>query len=94
MLGTCRYRHYIAYSWTSVSSTSSFRHHNLAKNDITENGIKQTIPLCIFQQYYRHTSRELKRIASVTLSPIYAHFSETITGLITIRAYRETERYI
>ncbi|XP_052106560.1 ATP-binding cassette sub-family C member 10-like isoform X1 [Mytilus californianus] len=45
------------------------------------------------QQYYRHTSRELKRIASVTLSPIYAHFSETITGLVTIRAFRATERF-
>lgn len=48
--------------------------------------------LYFIQQYYRHTSRELKRIASVTLSPIYAHFSETITGLVTIRAFRATER--
>lgn len=30
---------------------------------------------------------------SVTLSPIYAHFSETLTGLSTIRALRETQRF-
>ena len=30
---------------------------------------------------------------SVTLSPIYAHFSETLTGLATIRAFRDEERF-
>ncbi|XP_041353425.1 ATP-binding cassette sub-family C member 10-like [Gigantopelta aegis] len=45
------------------------------------------------QHYYRHTSREIKRISSVTLSPIYAHFSETLTGLTTIRALRESNRF-
>ncbi|XP_069116797.1 ATP-binding cassette sub-family C member 10-like [Argopecten irradians] len=45
------------------------------------------------QQYYRHTSRELKRISSITLSPIYAHFSETVSGLVTIRAFRQTPRF-
>lgn len=45
------------------------------------------------QKYYRHTSRELKRISSVTLSPIYAHFLETVTGIVTIRALRQHQRY-
>ena len=30
---------------------------------------------------------------SVTLSPIYAHFSETLTGLATIRAFRDEARF-
>ncbi|KAM7419823.1 hypothetical protein PAMA_016768 [Pampus argenteus] len=45
------------------------------------------------QYFYRHTSRELKRLCSVTLSPIYSHFSETLTGLGTIRGSRSSARF-
>ncbi|KAM9792208.1 ATP-binding cassette sub-family C member 10 [Neosynchiropus ocellatus] len=45
------------------------------------------------QLFYRHTSRELKRLSSLTLSPVYAHFSETLTGLGTIRASRSRARF-
>ncbi|MGH0159898.1 UNVERIFIED_CONTAM: hypothetical protein FKN15_063493 [Acipenser sinensis] len=45
------------------------------------------------QHYYRHTSRELKRLYSLTLSPIYTQFSETLTGLSTIRASRAAPRF-
>ncbi|XP_029284201.1 LOW QUALITY PROTEIN: multidrug resistance-associated protein 7 [Cottoperca gobio] len=45
------------------------------------------------QHFYRHTSRELKRMCSVTLSPVYSHFSETLTGLGTIRASGSSARF-
>eukprot|EP01130_Rhizamoeba_saxonica_P012730 TRINITY_DN5400_c0_g1_i3.p1 TRINITY_DN5400_c0_g1~~TRINITY_DN5400_c0_g1_i3.p1 ORF type:complete len:1259 (-),score=257.85 TRINITY_DN5400_c0_g1_i3:635-4294(-) len=39
------------------------------------------------QQYYLRSSRELKRLDSVSRSPIYSLFSETLTGISTIRAF-------
>nr|XP_033480550.1 multidrug resistance-associated protein 7 [Epinephelus lanceolatus]XP_033480551.1 multidrug resistance-associated protein 7 [Epinephelus lanceolatus] len=45
------------------------------------------------QRFYRHTSRELKRLCSITLSPVYSHFSETLTGLGTIRASGASARF-
>ncbi|KAI8618287.1 P-loop containing nucleoside triphosphate hydrolase protein [Chytriomyces sp. MP71] len=46
------------------------------------------------QQLYRSTSRELKRLDSISRSPLYANFGATLTGLPTIRAYGEQARFI
>ncbi|XP_043269152.1 ATP-binding cassette sub-family C member 10 [Venturia canescens] len=45
------------------------------------------------QQHYRLTSRELKRLSSTALSPLYAHFNETLQGLSSIRAFRVVSRF-
>ncbi|WEW56438.1 ATP-binding cassette glutathione S-conjugate transporter ycf1 [Emydomyces testavorans] len=46
-----------------------------------------------YQKYYLRTSRELKRLDSITKSPIFAHFQETLGGISTIRAFRQQNRF-
>lgn len=46
-----------------------------------------------YQKYYISVQRELKRLVSISRSPIFAHFQESLTGVDTIAAYRQTERF-
>ncbi|OMJ08510.1 Metal resistance protein YCF1 [Smittium culicis] len=45
------------------------------------------------QSIYLEVSRELKRLDSVSKSPIYQNFQETLDGISTIRSYSQTERF-
>ncbi|KAK5580921.1 hypothetical protein RB653_000948 [Dictyostelium firmibasis] len=46
------------------------------------------------QKYYLNSSRELTRLEGVSRSPIYAHFSETLAGVTTIRAFKDVARFV
>merc|ERR1711879_82142 len=56
------------------------------------------IPLMIFyyfvQRFYIATSRQLKRLESVSRSPIYNHFGESVSGISTIRAFGKISDFI
>ncbi|CAN9499822.1 unnamed protein product [Ophioblennius macclurei] len=56
------------------------------------------LPLAIIyyfvQRFYVATSRQLRRLDSVSRSPIYSHFGETVSGLSVIKAYRHQERFL
>jgi ATP-binding cassette subfamily C (CFTR/MRP) protein 1 len=44
--------------------------------------------------YFRNVARETKRLESVSRSPVYAQFSESLGGLATIRAYGQGTRFM
>lgn len=46
------------------------------------------------QRFYVASSRQLKRLESVSRSPIFTHFNETLLGASVIRAFREQKRFI
>lgn len=46
-----------------------------------------------YQQYYLKTSRELRRLDSVSRSPIFANFQESLSGVSIIRAYGQEDRF-
>ncbi|WWC71394.1 uncharacterized protein I206_105349 [Kwoniella pini CBS 10737] len=43
--------------------------------------------------FYRRSSREFKRIDSILRSSLYSHFSESLSGVATIRSYGESDRF-
>ncbi|KAG1773522.1 ABC transporter [Suillus occidentalis] len=43
--------------------------------------------------FYRASARELKRLDALLRSSLYSHFSESLSGLTTIRAYGELDRF-
>ncbi|KIM84372.1 hypothetical protein PILCRDRAFT_96946 [Piloderma croceum F 1598] len=53
-----------------------------------------TVVYVYVAMFYRASARELKTYTDAILrSSLYSHFSESLSGLTTIRAYGETERF-
>uniref|UniRef100_A0AAY4BSN2 Multidrug resistance-associated protein 1 n=1 Tax=Denticeps clupeoides TaxID=299321 RepID=A0AAY4BSN2_9TELE len=46
------------------------------------------------QRFYVASSRQLKRLESVSRSPVYTHFNETLLGTSVIRAFGDQQRFI
>ncbi|ELU04115.1 hypothetical protein CAPTEDRAFT_1666 [Capitella teleta] len=46
------------------------------------------------QRIYVNIVRQLRRIDSVKRSPVFAHFDESLSGLASIRAYRQQDRFL
>ncbi|KAJ3269176.1 hypothetical protein HDV01_001722 [Terramyces sp. JEL0728] len=44
--------------------------------------------------YYQRSNREFKRFESTNRSPLYAHVSETLAGLATVKAYGVEKQFI
>jgi ABC-type multidrug transport system fused ATPase/permease subunit len=48
----------------------------------------------VVQRYFISTSRELKRLDSIAVSPIFSSFAESVAGLSTIRAFGQQAVFI
>ncbi|KAI8137621.1 hypothetical protein BJV82DRAFT_646813 [Fennellomyces sp. T-0311] len=57
-------------------------------------GIVIAIIYWLVGAYYLATSRDMKRLNSVSRSPIYVQFGETVNGVATIRAFGSQNRFI
>jgi ATP-binding cassette subfamily C (CFTR/MRP) protein 1 len=45
-------------------------------------------------KFYRASAREIKRMESLARSVVFSHFSETLSGSITIKSYSDEDRFI
>ncbi|RLN31743.1 hypothetical protein BBJ28_00003032 [Nothophytophthora sp. Chile5] len=41
-----------------------------------------------YQRFYGKSCRELQRLDNISKSPVYAHFTQTLNGLVTIRTFQ------
>jgi ABC-type bacteriocin/lantibiotic exporter with double-glycine peptidase domain len=46
------------------------------------------------KRFYVITCSKIKRLDSVSKSPVFSHFSETLNGMSTIKAYKAQTRFV
>ncbi|KAK4687016.1 hypothetical protein P7C73_g3094, partial [Tremellales sp. Uapishka_1] len=59
--------------------------------------IAMAVVICLYAHnamFYRRSSREFKRIDAILRSSLYSHFSESLSGIGTIRSYGESRRFV
>ncbi|TRY63252.1 hypothetical protein TCAL_05777 [Tigriopus californicus] len=52
------------------------------------------VMFCLIILYYIRTSRQLKRLESISKSPILSHISETLRGVSSLRAYHCADQFV
>ncbi|XP_011149879.1 ATP-binding cassette sub-family C member Sur [Harpegnathos saltator] len=48
----------------------------------------------MLQKFYRQSARQLQRLDGSTRGPVATHFSETLSGLPTLRAFKQEDRFM
>ncbi|OMJ12696.1 Multidrug resistance-associated protein 1 [Smittium culicis] len=83
-------------TWASamLSSISSIIVISLSFPEFTILSLPLIVSYLVIQEYYLQTSRQLKRISSIMQSPIYAHFTESVVGISTIRSFKQQNRFM
>ena len=90
------------YLWIRESQLLSLYHSTLA---LGKNGMYVSVlcmcmcvfwwkDCCHFQRIYLNIARQLRRLETRQRSPVFAGFSETLSGLSCIRAYQQQQRFI
>jgi ABC-type multidrug transport system fused ATPase/permease subunit len=75
---------YVPFSWLFCCNYA-WIHHSLTALKLTN--------LSVLQKYYLRTSRQMRLLDLEAKSPLYSHFLESLSGLVTIRTFGWGENF-
>jgi ATP-binding cassette subfamily C (CFTR/MRP) protein 1 len=52
------------------------------------------IVFIFLKKYFIASMRQLRRLSSITKSPIFSHFNESVSGSLIIRAFKAQKNFI